>query len=171
MSNNNIAASTTINTAIPASTTTINTAIPASTTISSGLWSGITASGYNNSNYTYTYNNNLQTGNITFHTPKSSLLSISDTNNKELVRMDNDGTVIWGSTMNIDEAAEAFGKTLTLGAEISAGITKRVKLEMRDSVFNDLIDIAKEKGSLTADDLSYLLKASKIVEKLKGGKE
>jgi len=54
---------------------------------------------------------------------------------------------------------------------MQAGITHGVKLRMRDSVFADLIEIAKEKGSLTADDLTYLLEASKIVEKLKGGRE
>jgi hypothetical protein len=82
-----------------------------------------------------------------------------------------DGSVTWPNGIEIDEAAEAFGKSLQLGAEMRAGINKSVKLKMRDSVFEDLISIAKEKGSLTAEDLTYLLEASKIVEKLKGGKE
>ncbi|MFI5405740.1 MAG: hypothetical protein ACHQ1D_04420 [Nitrososphaerales archaeon] len=91
-------------------------------------------------------------------------------NGKEIVKLRNDGTVEWTNGIQIDEAAEAFAKTLALGAEMSAGITKKVKLEMRDSVFEDLIAIAKERGSLTAEDLTFLLQGSKIVEKLKGGK-
>lgn len=90
---------------------------------------------------------------------------------KEIVRMDLDGSIIWANDINIDEASEAFAKSMRLGAELCAGITKNVKLSMRDSVFSDLISIAKDKGSLTAEDLTYLLEASKIIEKLKGGNE
>ena len=91
-------------------------------------------------------------------------------NGQEIVKMKSDGSIEWANGIQIDEAAEAFGKSLAIGAEYSAGITKRVKLEMRDSVFEDLIAIAKERGSLTAEDLTFLLQGSKIVEKLKGGK-
>ena len=87
----------------------------------------------------------------------------------EIVRLNLDGTVTWAKDINIDEAAVAFSKSISLGAEMRAGITEATKLKMRDSVFEDLINIAKEKGSLTAEDLTYLLEASKIVEKLKGG--
>jgi hypothetical protein len=92
-------------------------------------------------------------------------------NQGEIVRMNRDGSIVWSSEININEAAEAFAKSMYLGAEIQSGITKNAKLRMRDSVFEDLITIAKEKGSLSADDLTYLLEASKIVEKLKGEKE
>jgi len=111
-------------------------------------------------------------GTITFSPPPppTSIISLSG-NNKEIVKIKNNGEVEWADGYKIDEAAEAFGKSLGLGVEIAAGITNRVKLSMRDSVFEDLIAIAKEKGSLTAEDLTYLLQASKIVEKLKGGNE
>lgn len=95
--------------------------------------------------------------------------SISDAG-KEIVTLNKDGSVIWNEDIDIDKAAEAFSKSLVLGAELAAGITKTVKLKMRDSVFEDLIKIAEDKGSLTAEDLTYLLSASKIVEKLQGGK-
>jgi len=92
--------------------------------------------------------------------------------NSEIVRLDSDGSVKWANNViDIDAAAEAFANSLTLGAEYMAGITQSVKYKMRDSVFEDLINIAKEKGQLTAEDLTYLLEASKIVEKLKGPKE
>lgn len=88
---------------------------------------------------------------------------------KEIVKLNMDGSVTWGNDINIDAAAEAFAQSLQLGAEMRAGISNAVKLKMRDSIFEDLISIAKEKGSLSAEDLTYLLEASKIVEKLKGG--
>ena len=99
------------------------------------------------------------------------LFTAYNTSSKEIVRLNPDGSVVWNGEIDVDSAAEAFGRSLSMGAEISAGITKRVKLKMRDSVFEDIISIAKEKGSLSAEDLTYLLEASKIVEKLKGGKE
>ena len=90
---------------------------------------------------------------------------------KELVRLNKDGSVTWSKEIDVDEAAAAFARSINLGAEMMAGITQGVKHRMRDSVFNDLIEIAREKGSLSADDLTYLLSAAKIVEKLKGPKE
>ena len=95
-------------------------------------------------------------------------LSITGINGSEIVRINKDGTVTWANGIQIDEAAEAFSKSLTYSAELKAGISKKVKLEMRDTVFEELIKIAKLKGSLSADDLTYLLEASKIIEKLKG---
>ena len=87
---------------------------------------------------------------------------------KEIVKVTVDGEVKWANGINVDEAAEAFSKSVTVGSEIAAGITQRVKSKMRDSMFEDLINIAKDKGSLTAEDLTYLLQASKMMEKLKG---
>jgi hypothetical protein len=99
----------------------------------------------------------------------TNIFTLSKSANQEIVRLNLDGSVSWGNGIDIDAAAEAFEKSLQMGAEMKAGISKAVKLRMRDSVFEDLINIAKEKGSLTAEDLTYLLEASKIVEKLKGG--
>lgn len=39
---------------------------------------------------------------------------------------------------------------------------------MRDTVFEEMISLAKEKGSLTVEDLTYLHTAAKIMDKLKG---
>lgn len=108
-------------------------------------------------------------GSIFARSPPTNIITFSKSGNQEIVRMNPDGSVTWANGVDIDAAAEAFAKSMTIGAEMSAGISKAVKLRMRDSVFEDLINIAKEKGSLTAEDLTYLLEASKIVEKLKGG--
>lgn len=109
---------------------------------------------------------------ITFSTPiKTNIVSFYGTDGKEIVRINLDGSVTWADGIKIDEAAEAMSKTMSNAVELQAGITKAVKLRMRDSVFEDIIEIAKQKGSLTADDLTYLLEASKIVEKLKGAKD
>ena len=109
---------------------------------------------------------------ITFSMPtRTNIVSLNDANGKEIVRINMDGSVTWADGIKIDEAAEAMSKSMSNAVELQAGITKAVKLRMRDSVFEDIIEIARQKGSLTADDLTYLLEASKIVEKLKGAKD
>ena len=104
---------------------------------------------------------------MSFHTPPNNIV-FTTSSNKEIVRITDKGEVVWANGIQIDEAAEAFGKALTIGVEQRAGITERVKCAIRDKVFNELIEIAKDKGTLTAEDLTYLLEASKIMEKLKG---
>lgn len=109
---------------------------------------------------------------ITFSTPpKTCIIAYTDATGKEVVRINLDGTVTWADGIKIDEAAEAMAKAMSGAVELQAGLTQAVKLRMRDSVFEDIIEIAKQKGSLTAEDLTYLLEASKIVEKLKGAKD
>ncbi len=95
-------------------------------------------------------------------------ISVYDKDGKEIVRLEPDGTVVWSKDIDIDEAAAAFGKSIQLGAEISAGITYGVKQRMRDVVFEEIISMAQEKGSITAEELTYLHKAAKIIDKLKG---
>lgn len=99
---------------------------------------------------------------------KMSPLIINGQGNTELVRLNHDGTVTWADTINVDEAAKAFGQVLTLSVENSAGLTYAVKQRMRDTVFEEIISMAKDRGSLTADDLTYLHQAAKIIDKLKG---
>jgi hypothetical protein len=130
-------------------------------------WSATSSSyvttGQSASSSSYTVGSNLHN--------MSSIITFNKAGGAEVVRLNSDGTIKWANGIEIDEAAKAFARSVQLGAEMSAGITKGAKLRMRDSVFADLINIAKEKGSLTADDLTYLLEASKIVEKLKGNFE
>lgn len=116
------------------------------------------------------YASSFTTG-ANFHNSGPVVLTLYNNSHCEIVRLDTDGTITWANGINVDEAAEAFSRVISLSAEIKSGITQGVKHRIRDSVFADLINIAKEKGSLTADDLTYFLEASKIVEKLKGGKE
>ena len=107
-------------------------------------------------------------GNFTFNSSPPSIVSFFSSNNREIVKLNLDGSVTWANGIKIDEAAEAFSKSFTIGGELAAGITAGAKSRMRDSIFSDLIEIAKEKGSLSSEDLTYLLQASKIIEKLKG---
>lgn len=97
----------------------------------------------------------------------TSYIFTATNNGKEIVRLNLDGTVVWADGIDVDAAAEAFAQSLTIGSEIRAGITERVKLKIRDSVFNDIINIAKEHGALSAEDLKMILDASRIVERLK----
>ncbi len=103
-----------------------------------------------------------------FHRATTNILSINGVNNQEIVRITCDGEVIWANGYQIDEAAEILARSLHLGAEISAGIRNSTKQKMRDVVFEEMISMAQEKGSLTADELTYLWQAAKIMDKLKG---
>jgi hypothetical protein len=87
---------------------------------------------------------------------------------KEIVRILEDGTVKWADGIKIDEAAKALSESLVLGYELSAKITYSIKQRMRDSVFEEMISMAEEKGSITAEDLTFLWRAAKIIDKLKG---
>lgn len=113
---------------------------------------------------------NPTTYNVTFTIPPVDILKLQTITGKDIVRVTQDGEVIWADPeMNENEAAQALTRSMQQSAELKAGITKTVKSKMRDTVFEEIINIAKQKGSLTADDLTYLLEASKIIEKLKGG--
>jgi hypothetical protein len=91
----------------------------------------------------------------------------SPSTGKEIVKIDGNGSVIWNNEVNIDAAAESFSKVLQLSAEKSAGISTSVKQRIRDTVFDEIIEFAKEKGSLNADDLTFMLRSIKIMDKLK----
>ena len=112
----------------------------------------------------YSYSNSYVRGS----TPPNHIVSFHNNQNKEIVRLNTDGSVTWANGVKEDEAAEAFARVLSLGAEMCAGITYGVKQRIRDATFEELIDMAKTKGSLTVDDLTYMLQAAKIMDKLKG---
>ena len=118
------------------------------------------------------YYGGINMGGVAMQAPISKdLIKFNNpTTSKEIVRVTNEGKVVWNEEIDIDAAAEAFSRSISMGTELKAGITEKVKRDMRDSVFEDIIEIAKQKGSLNAEDLTYLLQAAKIMEKLKGGK-
>ena len=97
-----------------------------------------------------------------------SVMSLHNPSNKEIVRLNNDGSVTWNDSINIDEAATAFASSIQLGAELMAGVTYGVRQRIRDAVVEELIDMANTKGTLSVDDLTYLQQAAKIMDKLKG---
>jgi len=149
-------------------TTTVGTGMIGAGAVTTGNITGAIAGGFGTIGGARTV---LGGSTYTINPAPTVLFTAYNTSSKEIVRLNPDGSVVWNGEIDVDAAAEAFGRSMTMGAEISAGITKRVKLQMRDSVFEDIISIAKEKGSLSVEDLTYLLEASKIIEKLKGGKE
>ena len=87
-------------------------------------------------------------------------------NSKEIVRIEVSGKVIWANGIDVDEAAQAFAKSIHIGAEMAAGLTEYAKRSIRDKLFAEIIDFAKEKGPLSAHDLQYIFDATKIMEKL-----
>ncbi len=96
------------------------------------------------------------------------LLVVNSSGNSEIVRVDPDGTVVWPNGIDIDAAKEALEQSFTLAFEARAGITKRVKAEIRDKIFEEIIDILKERGTITVEDLQLFWRSSKIIDKLSG---
>lgn len=159
------------------STSTVSTVLP-NNAVAGQIYTITGAAGLNGSNYsgisTSVYNG---TSWITPHNTSSTISSLSgsivlnsSSNNKEIVRLNADGSVQWNDNVDVDDAAKAFGESLKIGAEMAAGITESVKRSIRDTIFEEMIEIAKEKGSLTPDELTYMYKATKIMDKLKGAK-
>jgi len=142
---------------------------PYSSVYTTGGIANITGAGHNQWGGASNITSNWTNGSFSV-LPQSNpnIFTLHDPNNKEIVKLNSDGTITWTDGIEIDEAAEAFSKSIRLGAELSAGITKSVKLRMRDSVFEDIIEMAKLKGPLSVEDLTFMLESSKIVEKLKG---
>jgi hypothetical protein len=118
--------------------------------------------------YTLPYTFNINSGTFGYSSPY--IFTLTNRKGETVFSVDNDGKIIWQSTIESDvkEAAENFSSYIGLEVEKKAGIYDTTKRKIRDSIFNDLIKIAVEKGSLNADDLTYLLEASKMLEKLKG---
>ena len=132
--------------------------------ISSNLASIINnPSGASMGSFSYTQKQRLVIGN----SHDKFIFRINDIDGKEIVSIYNNGSVIWNNKLKLDEAAKEFSTMISLSAEKAIHVTNSIKLKMRDSIFQDIIKIAKEKGPLSAEELTYLLEASKIVEKLK----
>jgi len=150
-------------------TSVVTNAAPAPTINATGV---AMAGGVNAPIFTTAYGTGaLGMGTTVGYNPPLSIFALHGTNNQEIVRLERDGSVKWAKEINVDEAAEAFGKAVSIGGEMAAGITASTKRRMRDTVFEEIIAISKDKGPLSADDLTYLWEASKIMDKLKGAKE
>lgn len=160
-------AGTTVASTIPG-TLTINTGQAMTSMVTSAVASGSFLTAAGGANGPSWIGGNATAG--TFNpTPNPNVIVLSGGNgNKEIVKLTREGEVIWANGIDVNAAAEAFGRSLNLSAEMRAGITDRVRHSIRDTIFGEIINIAKEKGSLTADELTLMLEASKIMEKLKG---
>lgn len=131
---------------------------------STGCTTGPLGSAYPPSNSTGMLNNYWYSNNFIQTT---SEVIVKNNIGEELVRINDDGTVEWKNGIKIDEAAESFSKSLTLGMELVSGINYKTKQAIRDIVFSELIGIAKEKGTLDATELTYMLQTAKIMDKLR----
>jgi hypothetical protein len=142
-----------------------------STTLTAGGMITMPSSGWQNywatSPTTYSGYN---TTNILSSTSTSTIFTLFGKGGP-LVELDIDGNVRWtNSKVKVDEAAEAFSSALKIGTELSIGITDNVKKQIRDSLFEEIIKIAETDGALTADQLTFMHRSVKIMDKLKSGK-
>jgi hypothetical protein len=98
----------------------------------------------------------------------TALITLYKKDGSKLLEVTPMGEVVWDGEMDLNEGAEAFSKIVNLGVEVKAGLTQKVKCNIRDAIFNEIIEIAKIKGSLTVEELTLILESTKIMEKLKG---
>jgi hypothetical protein len=138
----------------PAGITSLNMA---GAIIGTGL--GAIYPGYVTTNYQSSYNTRMVS--------EKDHIKFINSAGVEIVRLNNNGSVVWANGIVPDEAIDSFRSSLEIAAEQKVGIHMGTKHRMRDSVFKDLIEVARDKGPLSAEDLTYLLEASKIVERLK----
>jgi hypothetical protein len=96
------------------------------------------------------------------------MIKIYNKDGSTLLTVDYDGKVTWHDGIQIDEAAEAFSQVIWLSAEQSSRVTSAVKRKIRDTIFEELLEIAKEHGTLTPEDVEYTYKCCKIMDKLNG---
>lgn len=129
-----------------------------STSHISNIWAGSAI----NSIYSSSYISNIKS-------VSPNLISISRPDGSEIVHIDENGKVVWKDGINIDAAADAISRSLYVGAERAAKITNNVKQRIRDTVFEEMIYIAKNRGSLSVDELTLMWESAKIMDKLKGG--
>jgi hypothetical protein len=97
---------------------------------------------------------------------KGFCIAIDGEDGEEIVRLRNDGKVVWKNGVQLDEGVKAFSSLLRLGVAESAGVGASVREEIRNQIYADLIAMAKEKGSLTEEDLTFDRDSCILVEKL-----
>jgi hypothetical protein len=84
-----------------------------------------------------------------------------------MVKVMSDGRIEWNQNYTVDDAARQFSQMLQMSTELACGITTKVKCEIRDSIFEEIIYICDKRGTITADDLRFMHESCKIVDKLK----
>lgn len=103
-------------------------------------------------------------------TAPKHIVEFRDGNNNPIVTLENDGSVTWHQEDAVDEAAKAFGNSLSVSTEQKAGITQRVKDEIFDQVFHEIYQVFKDRDSITGEELRIAYESSKIFRKLRGDK-
>lgn len=131
---------------------------PISTSISGWTTASSITSGNISVNYT--------SGHCTFSA--NAIIVMKKPDGTTLLTVHNDGSVEWASDIDVDNASIAFSSSLSIGVERAVGITTLKKQQLRDAVFEEIISIAKNKGSLTVNDLTFLHQSAKIMDKLSG---
>lgn len=104
---------------------------------------------------------------ITVSSPPSNIISINSTVGP-IVIVKPDGTIEWPDGVDITTAAEAFGKCLQLGTELSAGINKSVKQRMKDQCREGLKEYAELHGPLSVEDIERYFQEEKVFDILQG---
>lgn len=105
---------------------------------------------------------------VTLH-PGDDIISIS--NNGELVvRLKQDGTVIWENVSEPDVAAKAFGEALRSSIQYIAGIDGVARHIIETDLITFLMKVADQEGALSAEGLKIAFEHICVMKRLRGGK-
>ncbi len=85
-----------------------------------------------------------------------------------IVRIDPFGEVIWDAQPNETEAAEALRRSFRISTEMAAGVTETTKMNIRNSVFEEILSVVQKHGTINEEQLTFLWEGAKIMDKLKG---
>jgi len=98
--------------------------------------------------------------------PTPAVIIIHGKDNKKILEIEFDGSVIWHAENQASEAADVFCRQLSLGVEHKAGIKKSRKEWEEEK--KESIREALEAGELTMEKLNEIFKKHEFVRRLAG---
>lgn len=103
---------------------------------------------------------------VTF-TPDDAIIEIFQ-DGKSIVKLKQNGVVIWADKLVPNAAASAFGEALRGSIPIMAGIETRGRHIIEEDLISFLSKIADQEGPLSADDLEIAFEHICAMKRLKG---
>lgn len=105
-------------------------------------------------------------GGFTFNDFEPSCILIHGKDQKKILEIEYDGTVVWHAPDQASEAAQVFCEQISLSIEHKAGIKKTRQDWEHDRYMS--IKKALDEGELTAEKLAEIFKKHEFVRKLAG---
>lgn len=100
-----------------------------------------------------------------YHGDKDEPVMSLYANDKLVVSIEADGRITWADGYDIDGAAEAFGASMHLSTEMSAGIKKGI-FKLNEEMWDLLAAEAEENGPISKERLTELRNHNILLRKL-----